>query len=205
MTRKRRPLFDTSRRRLLEPNGIPSDLLARGWNYRTPECASRLDAAGRPTAWAHVDIQSDDDGGLFVAWLGASFIPRRKLRDIFTTAHATMAAVEAAEADGPHSGAWGGQSGPPQRVGWQHTVRSGRDAWWCLTPEGRQMVVLQRPAPRDRCGGLLYTAWIDGVCIGRDGEPRQFGNPVDALIEAEYEAGLDGATISARSIMALTE
>jgi hypothetical protein len=205
MTRKRQCLWDTSRRQLLEPGAIPSDLLARGWRYRTPECASRLGAAGQPTAWAHVDIQSDDGGGLFVAWLGASFVPRRKLRDIFTTAQDTMRAVEAAEAEGPRSGAWEGQSGPPQRAGWQHTVRSGRDAWWCLTPEGRQVVVLQLPAPRDRYGGLVYVVWIDGACLGRDGEPAQFSNPVAAMVEAEYEAGFDSATISARSVMSLTE
>ena len=204
MTRKRL-LWDTSRRELLEPGAIPPDLLAAGWRRETGECAARLDAAGHVTAWAHVDIQSDDGVQIFVAWLGASFVPRRKLRATFTTAPDTMRAVEAAEAEGPHSAAWEGQSGAPQRDGWQHVVRRGHDAWWCLTPEGRQMVVLQLPAPRDRPVRLRYTVWIDGVCLARDGEPRQFVDPIEGMLEAEYEAGLDGAMISARSMLALTE
>jgi hypothetical protein len=201
MTRKRQPLFDTSRRRLLGPDDIPPDLLARDWKVESPASASRYGPGGSVTAWVAGDeLIYNDAGHHALVWTGESECPRRRLEASFDDGVTTIRAVEAAEAEGPHSAAWEGQSGAPQRDGWKHTVRRRRDVWFCLTPDRHPIVVLQLPP--ERIGRLCYMAWIDGHCIGRGGEPRRFTDPIAAMVEAEYETGLDGAIISARSLMA---
>jgi hypothetical protein len=62
-------------------------------------------------------------------------------------------------------------------------VRQKRDAWCCPTSDNRLLIVLQTPAEgSDR---LRYQAYVDGKDIMHAGKPRQFTDPIEAMIEAE--------------------
>jgi len=62
------------------------------------------------------------------------------------------------------------------------------------------LIVAQLP------GELRYVASVNGnLILAAGGEQRQFNNPTDAMIAADYAAGFDLATVSARCATATTE
>jgi hypothetical protein len=184
----RKPLFDTSNLELLKPHDMPRDLLDLGWRFRSPTCADRPGVDGCYEAWVCADeLVPTGKRGYDVKWTGGSMCPQRQLIDSFSDALTAIYHVEGAEARGPFSASWRGQTGAPEFDCWTHIVRKKRDVWHCRTSDNRQVFIHQTRADPWSLD-TRYRVWIAGQYIIRDGEIEEFTNPRDAIRCAEYAA-----------------
>jgi hypothetical protein len=192
MSRRTRPSIARPWK-LLTPDAIESEepeLFALGWRFETRTSASRRDQDGCRTAAVYTDTQRDGDGELIELWTGAvpdAFSVFRRLRQGVQKPETAMRTIEMAEWGGPHSTHWEGQSGAPQRDGWEHSVKHMRDIWYKPAPGRNFLHVLQAPL-ENGSRTLRYATAIGGVYVQRDGVRRLFEHPFIAMDAVEREA-----------------
>ena len=106
--------------RLLEPDGIPPDLAARGWLYHNPNLAERVGPDGIMDAWIDTRTKIRRGRQWYAVWGGYCNRPLRRSTINYLGPVNMMHAVECDESRGPLSNEWEGQTGAPQFFDWTH-------------------------------------------------------------------------------------